>query len=145
MKVKIRKWKSMKKEFGLDDQGKIKTSKNFVKSMKHLCGKKVNVTLDFFGNWETDDGWSISSDMVTNKHKHKLIMKDNILIAGTWCWFYNNSHDEPFFGQLIRIEDQYFVTTNYGCEKYYNHCEQFKGQLPSIIKETSENIYNNTN
>ena len=58
-KVRIRQWDDMENEFGLDDDGDIKTCPNcFVKLMSCLCGKEaiiieklgVKVKLDFFEN-----------------------------------------------------------------------------------------------
>lgn len=42
-KVKIRTWESMEKEFGLDDDGCIKTKDYFVTNMRKFCGQTVTV------------------------------------------------------------------------------------------------------
>ena len=41
--VKIRQWKDMKKEFGLDSFGNIKTKIIFLTSMKEYCGKILKI------------------------------------------------------------------------------------------------------
>lgn len=38
-KVKIRKWYDMVNEFGIDEDGSIKTKNGFVEDMRELCGK----------------------------------------------------------------------------------------------------------
>ena len=75
MKVKIRKWKSMKKEFGLDADGDINIKPCFTKEMKYLCGKKIKVINKNFyyeENYYEENGfrWFITEQMITKKYKH---------------------------------------------------------------------------
>jgi len=46
MKVLIKSWKKMKKEYGLDTDGDINLSPHFSKEMKHLCKKVVTIEID---------------------------------------------------------------------------------------------------
>ena len=72
IKVKIRSWKSMEKEFGLNEWGNILTKYAFVDEMKFMCDKKkIELDEDFY----TTGGWYISSDMVKKKYRH-LFTKD---------------------------------------------------------------------
>lgn len=43
-KVRVRSWESMKKEFGLKDDGNIKVMFTFTKEMKKYCGKLVTIS-----------------------------------------------------------------------------------------------------
>lgn len=70
-KVRIRTWKDMEKEFGLDSNGYIKCKLTFTPGMKHLCGRVAtirsmsgkNITLDF-KNTTGDICWNYSTDMI---------------------------------------------------------------------------------
>lgn len=43
-KVKIRSWKSMENEFGLDGRGNIDSYISFVEAMRQSCGKEMVIT-----------------------------------------------------------------------------------------------------
>lgn len=43
-KVKIRSWKSMENEFGLDWTGDINSYINFTSGMRQFCGKEMVIT-----------------------------------------------------------------------------------------------------
>ena len=71
--VKIRQWDDMEKEFGLDTDDDIDCSEYFVKNMKPLCGKYVEIVrldkdgrvgLKFFNCDDLNTGWAYSTDMI---------------------------------------------------------------------------------
>ncbi len=77
MKVKIRTWDSMEKEFGIETDS-INCTYSFTENMKYLCGKKIKIKwVAGYGAWTTADShrWSISEDMVTKKYKKKYKKK----------------------------------------------------------------------
>ena len=69
MKVRIREWAEMEKEFGLDKYGGIKCYDVFVRAMRKYCGKVIEVDKDkvssikgvfAYNNWIfTDDMYEI--------------------------------------------------------------------------------------
>lgn len=59
MKVRIKEWAEMEREFGIDEHGDIKCHCNFIIEMKHYCGKIIEVDkdkIDRTGEFEYD-GW----------------------------------------------------------------------------------------
>jgi hypothetical protein len=71
MKVKIREWAGMRKQFGLDNDGDIPTDKDthFDQLMAHLCGKEIEVKFNEHGDmtYHEEDGtqWTITDNMIT--------------------------------------------------------------------------------
>ena len=61
MKVKIKTWDEMAKEFGLDTDGDIKTKKSFNEIMEGGLPEDRIIDIDNRKNWE---GWNISEDMI---------------------------------------------------------------------------------
>lgn len=50
---------------------------------------------------------------------------------GEWCWFWDKCN-RAFLSKFNGIKDRYFVDSdNY----YWNHCAQFKGELPEHLKD----------
>ena len=66
MKVRIKDWYELEKEFGLDEDGDIRCYGVFVSGMREYCGKIIEVDTDrvssIKGVFEYDD-WTFSDDM----------------------------------------------------------------------------------
>ena len=64
MKVKIREWADMERDFGLDRDGNIKCWCGFLIEMKEYCGKIIEVDEidDLKGDFKYD-GWYFNNDM----------------------------------------------------------------------------------
>jgi hypothetical protein len=61
MKVRIRQWEDMEKEFGLDEDGDINCAACFTRNMKPLCGKTIEINeLDF--DEENNEYCSVETD-----------------------------------------------------------------------------------
>lgn len=73
MKVKIKTWKQMEEEFGLDFDGDINIDYGFIKSMEVDMPKDRIIEIDEKGNWRYINNlnrkrsWSISDDMIAEK------------------------------------------------------------------------------
>jgi hypothetical protein len=71
MKVKVREWEGMKKQFGLDTDGDIPTDvcTHFDQLMAHLCGKEIEIEFTDMGQMihYDEDGtqWTITDNMIT--------------------------------------------------------------------------------
>ena len=66
--VRIRDWKSMESEFGLDSSGNINCQFVFTRDMKPLCGSEFTITEisegDRIAFGHNFSGWAISADML---------------------------------------------------------------------------------
>lgn len=72
--VKIRGWKSMETEFGVDEDGDIDCHLSFTQEMLHLCGRVITITTDMEISYDItgcftvyDDygqPWMITEDML---------------------------------------------------------------------------------
>jgi hypothetical protein len=91
-RVKIREWDDMKREFGVDCLGDIRTTPSFVTIMKHLCGRVgtlTNVEGDHVHiNFKDKSGninWSYCMDMIEPVKPETIIIyhnrKDNTVVA----------------------------------------------------------------
>ena len=75
MKVKIRSWKSMEKEYGLDLMGNVKCDHRFVVAMSPFCDQEIKVYKDNSCIVrEVNTNWAISKDMIEKKY-HKEFEK----------------------------------------------------------------------
>ena len=75
IKVKIRSWESMEKEFGLTPNGKhIPTECWFTKGMKYMCNKKVKLIPNTLSKDLIVKGttYAISKDMVKKKYRKRM-------------------------------------------------------------------------
>ena len=67
-KVRVRSWKDMEKEFGIDEfTGSIRVPHSFTHTMKKYCGKIMtikNVFYDFYLLKESDEPWCFSEGML---------------------------------------------------------------------------------
>ncbi len=76
IKVKIREWDDMEKEFGLDKNGSIECKYRFLDNMNPLCGKMVELYFDEdFNSWReqyTNKHWYIYKDMVEPEYRHLM-------------------------------------------------------------------------
>ena len=64
MKIRIREWAEMKRDFGLDEDGDIKCYCGFVKDMKEYCGKIIEIDEnDFIKDMFIYDDWTFTNDM----------------------------------------------------------------------------------
>lgn len=66
MKVRIKTWEEMEKEFGLDEHGNIPCYCYFVPEMKQFCGNVIEVEgyEDYFVCDKEYNLWEISDDMI---------------------------------------------------------------------------------
>ena len=64
MKVKIKTWEKMEKEFGLDEDGHINCNAIFVPSIEGLMPLNRIIEIDYYGESMCFDGWDISDDMI---------------------------------------------------------------------------------
>jgi len=66
MKVKIKTWKRMEEEFGLDRSGSIDCEESFVNSMENRMPKNRIIEVDEDSRWKHKDGstWMVSKDMI---------------------------------------------------------------------------------
>ena len=82
-RVRIRQWEDLEKEFGTDSDGDIRVRANFVKGMRHLCGRTAIITeiygqgvkLDF-DNKTGDIDWGYTTDMIEKVEDTKMTKKD---------------------------------------------------------------------
>lgn len=63
-KVRIKSWKQMVEEFGLNNIGNIECEQSFVLGMKYLCRKKIIIDRIHNNRIQDIDDWSISFDMI---------------------------------------------------------------------------------
>lgn len=86
-RVRIREWKDMEKEFGLNYTGNIHCAGLFTSNMKHLCGQEIKVTsvrkgIKANSIFIQDLGrYKISSDMLEKIEPRNMDIK--IIINGT--------------------------------------------------------------
>lgn len=93
-KVRVRTWKDMAKEYGIDEfTGSIRVPHSFTHTMKKYCGKIMtikNVFYDFYLLEEADEPWCFSEEMLesvstptTPSLTQTLIVyrKDNVVVA----------------------------------------------------------------
>ena len=73
--VKIRSWKSMEAQYGLNENGNIDCpTDTFVRSMKSLCKSKVKLFTDYYGSIYCTD--TKGEDWFISKYMVKKIVKD---------------------------------------------------------------------
>ena len=64
MKIRIREWEDMEREFGLDEYGDIDCYYNFIKGMKKYCGKIIEIDeVTFIKDAFIYDNWIFTDDM----------------------------------------------------------------------------------
>lgn len=76
-KVIIRSWDDMKKQFGVDAAGDIKSKCCFVTYMRKYCGKEMTISrITRDGNYEmmNGGGWKFSEDTFEKKHSQKIVI-----------------------------------------------------------------------
>ena len=86
--------------------------------------------------WPSEDSAAVCSEMT-----HYELWQPQ---SGEWCWFWSKSFPKP---QLLPFRSYFknsFYSTEYGvtifnevlCEcNYFDYCEPFIGQLPTILKD----------
>lgn len=77
-RVRIREWDDMAKEFGIDEDGDIKTQYFFMKDMKKYCGKVVGV------KWKSGNTFTIKQDTEDNLFTADTISPSTIIITTDW-------------------------------------------------------------
>jgi hypothetical protein len=66
MKIKIKTWDEMEKEYGIAEWGNLNTPCSFPPAMEYLCGQEIELTKFWLnhGNWGLIDDWAISREMI---------------------------------------------------------------------------------
>ena len=81
IKVKIREWNDMEKEFSLNRYGNIKCEGGFTKEAVSLCGKEVELEYDNeYKEWVelyTGKDWFITKDMIELEYRHLMKIKND--------------------------------------------------------------------
>lgn len=81
-RVRIKKWKDMAKEFGLDELGFIKCKGTFTEGMKELCGEEFVVTyIDKQALKGHRFGYCITEDMVTIVEETMYFTNNTVVVA----------------------------------------------------------------
>ncbi len=71
MKVKIKSWEAMEKEFGLGEFGNIKCEGEFITKMEKQMPENRIIEIDEDNDWISDfkNTWFISKDMIEEEIK----------------------------------------------------------------------------
>lgn len=73
LKVKLKTWYAMEKEFGLNTNGNIKCRQTFTKEMRYIAGRSIHmVHRDKKTFIELTSRWIISIDMMDHEHMEEV-------------------------------------------------------------------------
>lgn len=74
-KVIIRKWDDMKREFGIDKDGDIKTSACFTKGMREFCGKEMTIRRELGEHYNMEGTpYIFSKDEFEKENEQKIVI-----------------------------------------------------------------------
>lgn len=124
MKVRIKEWYELEKEFGLDEDGDIDCYYSFTKDMGEYCGKVIEVEdVNIF----TYDNWFFSNEMYEvieewNKGKMKVRIKEWDTLAEEFgidedgdidCFYSFTTDMKEYCGEVLELnEDNLLVPDN---------------------------------
>ena len=130
-KVKVRKWDDMASEFGVDDDGDIKTPVYFIKDMEQFCGRIVTikeccVDLDNEEYYEiiedTEQGFWFSDDMFEDEFVSPILV-------GVDIYNFVKELSNKFLGDSPDMTDGEKVAYNLGKEQILSLLNQSLNEL----------------
>lgn len=143
-RVRIKTWEKMAQEFGVDEDGDIRTSNTFYfnKSMKQYCEKiyvikNVNYYNDYYYRLEGIDDYTFNDDMIEQKELTKEDLKTGMIVE------YRDKTRGIIIGDTIVELDTFLSMSNLTDNIKYSNSHYPNNDIMKVYEGKKDNSFRN--